>query len=133
MTRRRAVAAEPVVAVPVLVRVVTTAGGRCECTGSRCHGAKDARCAHEAPAWRLTAAPRDPSVPLSTAWRVSVDQLAAWCGPCLDRAQRLAARTRAAASPATGDLLHLVDDDAVRVEPDTTVQPPSDPATGSAA
>jgi hypothetical protein len=114
------------VAVPVLVRVVTAAGGRCECTGRGCHSTKEARCPHESPAWRLTAAPRDLSGPAFAAWRVPVEQLAAWCSPCLDHGQRLAARARAAAAPMTGDLLDLVDTDPTSDA--TTLH-----ATGSAA
>lgn len=78
------------------------AGGRCTCTGA-CgskHTKDGGRCAHGT-GWNhhLYAAPADPFVPARTAWRVDPADLTAWCGRCLDGAQRAARRTTSA--PAT--------------------------------
>jgi hypothetical protein len=72
-------------------RVIEAAGGRCEYTGA-CgseHSCTGGRCpaGHRTTA-RLYAAPRDPTVDRDIAWRVPPEQLAAWCGTCLDAARR---------------------------------------------
>jgi hypothetical protein len=91
----------PDIPAPTYVHVVTAAGRRCECTGScgRDHTARhgDGRCPVGAglrAGARLVAAPTDPAVPAHQAYRVPVEGLSAWCGPCLDRARRLAAASR---------------------------------------
>jgi hypothetical protein len=83
------------VASPVLVQVVTTAGHRCECVGKGCHG-KSARCARTMPGHRLVAAPRDVTTPEHAAWRLPVRELAAWCQRCHDHAMAEARRARQA-------------------------------------
>lgn len=89
------------VPTPAWVHAVTVAGHRCQCTGScgrdhsRNHG--DGRCqvgGDLVSAARLYAAPTDPAVPAAQAFRVPVEGLSAWCGPCLDRARRLATARR---------------------------------------
>jgi hypothetical protein len=92
--------------VPVLVQVFAAAGGRCECTQTGCHG-NAGRCGHERPGHRLVAAPRDGSVPEQAAWRVQVEDLAAWCGPCLDVAGRRGRAERAAVQPVTEELFAI--------------------------
>lgn len=100
------------VMVPVLVEVVSRAGRRCECAGACGRKHKDAggRCATEhGTSHPLFAAPRDPAVPEHTAWRVPVEELSAWCSPCLDAARRatarqVAARRAAELADATGEL-----------------------------
>jgi hypothetical protein len=72
--------------VPVLVEVVTRAGGRCECTRRGCHG-RSVRCEQALPGIRLIAAPRDPAVPGYAAWRVPAGELAAWCNRCHQNTQ----------------------------------------------
>lgn len=86
-----------VVATPLLVQVVTAAGGQCECTRRGCHG-QAARCEQETPRVRLIAAPRDVSVAPHAAWRVPVEELAAWCERCYARAWTEAQRARDAAA-----------------------------------
>ena len=96
----------PTATGPTLVHVVTASGRRCECTGvcGRSHAAAGGRCdrghQHGLVPDRLYAAPRDPSVPAHQACWVPVESLAAWCGPCLDRARRLAV----ARSPQPADM-----------------------------
>ncbi len=87
-------------ATPTWVLVVTVAGRRCECAGAcgRAHAEGAGRCARGmggGVVHRLFAAPRDPGVPAVSAWRVPVEDLAAWCATCLDAARRAAARTTA--------------------------------------
>jgi hypothetical protein len=82
-----------VVPAPTWVHVVTVAGRRCECAGAcgRAHKGTGGRCVSEHGRARpLYAAPRDPGVPAGSAWRLPVEELAAWCGPCLDAARRRA-------------------------------------------
>jgi hypothetical protein len=103
----------PVLAAATYVQVVTAADGRCECAGScgRDHRAGGGRCprGHAAAAvlgqssdltTRLYVAPADPAVPTHQAYRVPVEDLTAWCRPCLDGAQRLAMKA-AATDPAS--------------------------------
>ena len=73
------------VAAPVLVDVVTRAGGICQCTRKGCHGRTD-RCERGMPAVALVAAPVDITVPAWSAWRVPTSGLIAWCPRCLDLA-----------------------------------------------
>jgi hypothetical protein len=81
---------------PVWVQVVAAAGRQCECERARCHG-KAPRCEHESTGGRpLLAAPRDPSTPVESAWRLQVADLAAWCSPCLSAARAAAVRKAAA-------------------------------------
>ena len=110
-------AGQPLVATTTWVQVVTTAGRRCECTGTcgRKHttgkdrrptvGGRCATNAYEAPVARLYAAPADPAVPAGEAWRLAPSDLAAWCGPCLDGARRK--HKRPAAPEATDALFAL--------------------------
>lgn len=81
------------VVVPVLVQVVTRAGHQCECTNRGCHGRVE-RCERTHPQVRLIAAPRDARVAVHAAWRVPVEELAAWCPSCCERAQASARRQR---------------------------------------
>jgi hypothetical protein len=101
------------VPAPVWVRVVTVAGRRCQCTGAcgRDHSRRgrhtdgDGQCpvgSERITRGRLVAAPADPSVPAARAYRTPAEDLQAWCGPCLDRARRLAGAARR--RPAQADL-----------------------------
>jgi hypothetical protein len=110
----------PTPAGSIYVQVITAAGGTCECAGvcGRDHRSGGGRCArgHAAAGvlgesvdlmTRLYAAPADPSVPAHQAYRVPIEDLTAWCGPCLDGAQRLAkaaATTDPASVPSLFDL-----------------------------
>ena len=85
------------VAAPLLVQVVTAGGGQCECTRRGCHGRAE-RCEHETPQFRLIAAPRDVTVAPHAAWRVPVEELAAWCERCYARARAEGQRARDAAA-----------------------------------
>jgi hypothetical protein len=80
---------------PVLVAVVTAAGRRCECTRPGCHG-RSQRWERTLPPARLLTAPRDVTVPTDAAWRLSVEELAAWCQRCHDHALAEARRPRRA-------------------------------------
>jgi hypothetical protein len=96
--------------------VVDRAEGRCECTGQCGRRHQDAprvsaarrssaprRCGNgRVNGRRLVAAPADPAVPAYAAARVPFEQLAAWCGGCLDDARRAAARPAAPAEPLDG-------------------------------
>ena len=80
---------------PTWVHVVTLAGRTCECTGvcGRSHAAAGGRCDRghrHLVRDQLVVAPADPGVPPARAWRTPVEELAAWCGPCLDQARRQA-------------------------------------------
>lgn len=95
------------VADPVWVQVVTSAGGRCECATSRCHGPAG-RCERSSSGSGLVAAPRDAAVPLHRACRLPVAELAAWCPGCLEGAQRRALRVEVEPVGVQLDLLELV-------------------------
>lgn len=90
---------------PTWVHVVTVAERRCQCTGAcgRDHSRRgrhadgDGQCpvgSERITRDRLVAAPADPAIPAARAYRVPVEGLQAWCGPCLDRARRLATAPR---------------------------------------
>jgi len=119
------VSAEPIAVTPLWRTVIAAAAGRCTCTGAcgRSHAASkkaraagiasDGRCRVEAPAARLFAAPVDMSVPAEQAYRVPVEALTAWCGPCLDVARRQ--HRPAPVAVETGALFALDSDEPAKV------------------
>jgi hypothetical protein len=98
---------------PTYVEVITRADRTCQCVGAcgRRHPAEYGRCTRgHARTLRdkLYAAPADPSTPEREAWRVAVEDLTAWCRPCLDGAQR---RAKKAAATGPADVPPLFDTD----------------------
>jgi len=100
----------PDIPTPVLVQVIAASGHRCQCVGACGRDHSTGRCIHRhvlRHGGRLVAAPADPAVPAHRAYRTPVEALAAWCGPCLDRARR-----RAAARPANTPTLFEIAEEA---------------------
>ena len=106
-------AGAPLAATETWRRVVAQAVGRCQCEGAcgRRHAKSQGRCTAglaAVPAARLFVAASDPYVDPERAWRLPVEQLSAWCGPCLDGARRAARPVPTVEG--TADLLALLDE-----------------------
>lgn len=94
----------PVIAWLLYGRVDAT--GRCECRGECGRRHPRGECEADHPA-RLTAAPRDVSVPLTRAASLPVDELMLWCHSCRDGAEAAERRRRRERLAAEADASQL--------------------------
>src|SRR3954452_5930044 len=113
-------------------QVIDRAAGVCQCEGAcgRRHARTGGRCTVGQAAFQpvpLYVAPSDPTVPTDQAWRLRHDQLAAWCGQCLDDARPRHRTTPRAPVTETGDLFALLDPGTPSHTPSTTGGRPCPP------